>query len=755
MEKKVIFRDRQELQATDLGNIQNYTEKTFQDFVQNVVSQNRLFVGFTITSPSATEIQASEGQLWDGAETGNVYVRETPILESVIAYMPVVDERWLTLSIVGQINETDIEPRDFLIDLQSGQTEPQQVAMLEEKVAELHISAGLESSDPQKQNPPTGYTLIGYVRLSPSGVEEIQMAETNKLVRLFDTWLATKTNREWIDSTDPQIASIKSDIASLAAQLAALKPNAPVIAELTRDVAGLKDLQGLPDAYSTYGSDWLLDNDESDVDNVDYEARAEEGARFPWANMTVEQPDLFNPYADEVENHNGFILPAYTDHVRLDLSTEHAGNIAIGQYQYTTHEMVEATRTRTKIQYGPTRTVCSNSKNYRWLQGVPVNGTVTHDGVTYNVADKYGEHGGRHWYRVNQYWKTSYTEKYMHEVTKTYTINGSQIAQTFLAHQSGWLTGIDLFFDVIGADGDVHMNIVETAIGMPDLKRSLNHTVKAAADLKKRPVETFFEFEEPLFVEAGKLYAIVLTTQGTHSIALTQGTNYTQGTLFYSTDGVYHQGDFKKDFMMRLHFARFLNPRTTVELTSLGLDGGIADLDFDLECTEPANTEFIIEYRKEGDQQWYPINETTADQLLGKPPLLHLRAVFQGDEFVMPGLSLPGSTVQAARPAEEMRHISIEYPLPISSDSIDITLRLEGWNSDKHTCVAKLREGDTLTDATSVSEVLEPNNDATTVVKKFTFALGAAIDAFQIQVEGTSTTELELFHVAYRHHLAR
>lgn len=756
MEKQVIFRDRQEYQAADINNLEGFTEVSLQHFMQDAITPERLFVGFLVTNPSSTEIEVAPGHLWDGP-SGNVYVSESAKKESIVSYLPVVDEKWLTLSVVGQTKEVDIEPRDFLIDLQSMQTEPRQVAMTRTKVAELHIVQGLESSDPQKNNPPTGYTLIAFVRVSPSGIEEIQIAEQFRLMSLYRTWLATQTNKAWIDATDPQIASIKSDIAALAARLAELKPNAPLLLEMTRDIANLKDLQGLPDTYSTYGSDWFLDNDESDTDDVDYYARAEEGARFPWANQKKVQPTLFNPYADEVRNHNGLLLPAYEDHIRLDLSGGYAGNLAIGSYQYTTHEMVQAERTRVRLQYGPVRVVCSNHKNWRWLRGAAVNGVVMNNGKEYLVTGAWAEHGGWHLFRIQEFWRTTVLEKYMYEKTNVHTLNGSQVAQTILAHQSGWLTGIDLYFDAVDTAGDLHLSICETQLGQPDIKRVIATTSLAPEHMHKRPQATLFTLKEPVFLEAGKLYALVLITQGNHKIALTQGTNYTQGTLFTSTDGVYHQGDFTKDFMMRLHFARFVNPRTTVELGSLDLDGGIADLDFDLISLEPANTELIIEYRKEGDSLWYPMAAGTAKQLRGKPPLLHLRAVFKGDEFVMPSLDLPGSILQAARPTTTMRHISTARTLPTPSQEIVITLLLEGWDANKHTCVAKLRQsnGTALTEASSTSEETVTGVDVPSVMKKFVFNLGAPISDYRIQIEGTSTNELDLFHVAYRHDLAK
>ncbi len=755
MEKKVIFRDRQEFQAVDVNNVEDYTELSLQHFVQDAITPERLYVGFLVTNPSATELSVAPGHLWDGVD-GNVYVSAEAQSLSMISYLPVTDERWLTLSLIGQTEEVDIEARDFLIDLSTLQTEPRQVAMTSAKVADLNIVSGLESSDPQKKDAPTGYTLIAYVRLSPSGVEEIVMSTSNQLMSLFATWQATKTNKAWIDGIDPQISSIKSDLSALAAQLSNLKPSASIIAELTRDVAGLKDLQGLPDTYSSYGSDWFLTEAESDTAEVDFHARVEEGIRFPWANEKQVQPDLFNPYADEVVNYNGLLLPAHTDNIRLDLSSNYAGSMAIGSYQYATHTLGEGSRSKTRIQYGPTRDVCSNNKNYRWLYSANVGDTVSYDGVSYLVTKKWGEHGaGFYWFRIQEFWKTTYIEKYSYDVTTTYDINGSQVAQTILAHQSGWLTGIDLYFDTVSEAGDVNLMLCETDLGQPDVKKVIGKVTLAPTELTGGRKANLFTFDQPVFVEAGNLYAIVLITQGSHKIALTQGTQYTQGTLFYSTDGVYYQGDFTKDFMLRLHFAKFSNPLTRVELTSLDLDGGIADLDFNLGLLEPANTEMTIEFRKEGDSLWYPMEVGNAAQLNGLPPLLHLRAAFKGDESVMPGFDLTNSTLQAARPGTAFTHISIDRTLATPASQIVVTLNLEAWNDQKHTCVAKIRINDALTDATSVTETTQPNAALPTTVKKFTFDFsGSPISEFRVQVEGTSTNALDIFHVAYLHYLA-
>jgi hypothetical protein len=102
--------------------------------------------------------------------------------------------------------------------------------------------------------------------------------------------------------------------------------------------------------------------------------------------------------------------------------------------------------------------------------------------------------------------------------------------------------------------------------------------------------------------------------------------------------------------MMTHRYAKFENPRTDVELTTLSLSGGIADLDFLMEAVIPDGSDLLIEYQKEGDSVWYPVIPETADQLLGLPAMLHLRAVFIGSNDLQ-GWFPPGGQPLPGRPS--------------------------------------------------------------------------------------------------------
>jgi len=755
MERQVLYRDRQEMQAADLLNTQQFTDESIQHLILDAITAERMIVGLTVTTPSATEIEIATGRLWVG-DLGKVYRKDQAETISVFSHMPVQDKRWLTISVIGQEQDTDTQPRDFLVDLQTGQTEPRAVAMEQQRVAVSHITAGLESTDPQKQDPPTGYTVIAYVLLNTGGVEKIELAENKRLMRLFEVWQLALANAGWISLTDPKIASLISDLARLSKMIKGLA-YMDMLNELARDVAHLKDLSHLPDSYVMYGADVFLDSSESDAQNVEFHARVEEGIRFPWAGQTEQQPALFNPYATQVVNFNGLILPAHEDVVRLAVTGNYSGATSISQYQYQTLEMKVGTRTQRRVRYGPTRDVCTNGVN--WNNGTydAVNNVFEAGGAQYEVQERYGEHNGHYWLRVQEYWVDTWTETYTYWATVDQTINGSQIAQTFLNAQNGWLKAIDLYFDQVDTDGVVYMHICETDLGLPNRSRCLGGTSVDVADLKKRPTPTPFVFGQPIFLEAGKLYAILVTTAGDHEVATVQGTEYTQGTIFNSTDGAYYQGDFTKDLMMRHHYARFANTRTEVELATISLAEGIADLDWLAETIVPDSTDLLIEYQKEGSGAWYPMVPETADQLLGLPAMLHLRAVFIGSQDLMPGLSLPGSRLQANRPATTFKHISTPRTLSQASENIDVILRLEGWDGAKHSCTVKLISGATTYTHDSVTDVVIADADIPTIQRTVNLLPepGMGISDYQIQVEGTSTTALDVFHVAQRMDVAK
>ena len=754
MESQVVFRDRQEVTAADFNNVQRFADESHQHLIMDAITTERMFVGLLVTKKSATEIDVAAGRLWDGP-SGKVYRKDEAETISLFSYLPVSDSRWLCLSVIGQEVETDLQPRDFQIDLQSGQTEPRAVAMEALRNVAIQVTTGLESTSPQKPEAPTGYTTIAYVLLGASGIIDIEQAVNRQLMRLFDVYQTQLTLAAWIEAAAPKLASIMSDLAALASLVKSLQTSG-LVTQLAAEVALIRNKLELPATYSEYAADNFLTTAASDTANAEFHAYVYMGARFPWAGEVEQQLALFNPYDTNVKNAGGMLLPAYDEVVRLKLAG-YAGSLALSQYQYQSITTRQCTRTRVRTEYSPTWQWCTNGVNWGNVAEATVVEDVFEGAVPAGVSlgdSKYREtwqSGGYDWpghevYQSRDVWVHAWLENYTIIDSITETINGSVTAQTMLNAQNGWLTKIGLNFTTKGPDGAVTMYLMDTVNGLPNHERVIGRATVAAADIKASPTETLFEFVQPVFVASGRRYAIVLVTGGAHSVALVEGTEYSQGTLFYSTDGEYYQGDFTKDLQMTLYYAQFRNPRTVVDLSPISLAEGIAVFDILHERIRPDATSLTLEYQPSGTGEWIAITEGTTDKLLGLPAMCRLRAVFNGTADIMPCLGLSGSKMRAKRAGTSFRHISTPRMLTTASDDISVTVRLENWDAAKHACMLKLVSGGSLLTGVVTDQTL----DATTIRRTVRFTPALPLSTYQIQIEGTTTTPLKTFHVAQR-----
>ena len=203
---------------SDVLKMQSFVDDSFQHLIMDAITTERLYVGLTITSPSATEIQIAAGRLWDGP-TGKIYDLAQAQTVSVQTNLPVADERWCAISVVGQEVDSNLEYLAVMVDAANRQWESQSRYTEKLRQAAVHLTPGIESADPQKPGVPTGYLLIGYVRLTTTGVAEIQMAENQMLKSLWEVWLQVLDHKAILAIIEPKIASLISDLAKLAKQI--------------------------------------------------------------------------------------------------------------------------------------------------------------------------------------------------------------------------------------------------------------------------------------------------------------------------------------------------------------------------------------------------------------------------------------------------------------------------------------------------------------------------------------------------------
>ncbi|WP_114649102.1 hypothetical protein [Pseudothauera hydrothermalis] len=747
MEKQVIYRDRQELQAADLNNTQTWADEASRHLVTDAITTERQFVGLTVTARSATEIEVAPGRLYDGS-SGKVYAIEAAQVHSVFAMLPLQDAKWLAVSAFGQEEDTDIQPRDFLIDLQTREVEPEAVAMQRRRVAVIHIAQGLESPTPERPEPPTGYTLLAHVRLSPTGIQEVVLATSRRLPNLYAVERRLSAAEGWITSAEPRIAHIMSDIAGLGEQMAT-RATLTQMLQVAQDVARVKERLELPDDYVFYGADHFLTEDESDTSYSGYSARVDEGIRPPIVGHATQALALLNPLDPEARvSSAGLLLPAYTEIPRLRME-KRRGEITINAYQYQTTQMVQRQMSRQRIRYGETRTACTNSGFWRGGVFDPITGIFRRGDEMWQIdpLDVSRFHHPHAFLRGTRIWIDNYVETYWEAVTTTHTVQGSILAQTLLMAQTGWVPSVELFVTHADAAAGLDVILCDAQLGQPDLQR-----VIARATLAPGAVTTGWlrvPFADPVLVESGRRYALVLVSGGAHRVGYTGGTEYTQGVLMYRQDGQFFVEAAERDLMLRLNFCRFASPRAVVQLQPLQLSGGIADIDMLFDGVTPDGCDLAFEYQVGG--QWRPIIDGTEAGLASLPAMVPLRAVFVGTTDLMPVFRLTGSQVRVARVGTNFTHVSTARTLATGSTDIRVRLLLEDFDPAHHTVGCRLLlDGGPLDPASSRDEIV----DGRSRWREYRFTPATAQTGYRIEITGATDDWRRAWHVAERYDLA-
>ena len=693
----------------------------------------------------------SAGRLYAG---GQVFARDEDVVLDLFNALPLVTKKRVAIVAFGQAVDTDVQPRDFLIDAQIGTTEPQSVAMENHRRAELSSVAGTESPDPSYPPTDANVTVIAYVLLDTAGIVSIEPWTATQLPNLRQVANRVTTLELWRGNISGQVDTLRTDLSALADRLQnyALKSD---IFDLTGQLDDLRRKVYEPGAYIYYGTDHFLDETNTNPDHPSYDAIVAEGIRAAEAGSATTSLALLDPNNAFVTVTNGFMLPKYSHGLRMSL-TGYSSELRMAQYTYNTTTIRQLYRTRERRRYGASHAVCTNS-NW-WRQGIydAITGIFRRFGETWEVhPDDRAKTQLHASIRMTLFWIDTYQEPYWETVNSTATLNGQQIAQTFLNSQDGWLSQIGLYVSRKAAAGDVTVLVCETSFGMPDLQRVIGRTTVPVASLQVGAVSggaglpSLVETKVPLpptYLRAGRRYAIVLVTTGDHYVAMTNTDNgVVQGTFFVSTDGAFFAGNLVDDLKVQLYFARFERTRLSVEMTALQLAGGILDLDILNDGITPPACRTDYEVQVNG--AWVPLDASpNGPNLAGLPAILPLRITFTGTTDLMPGVGLTDSQVIVSRPKTAFTWIGDTRTLGSATSSVKIVTDLQSYDETKHDCTVTLLTGAGLS-STETADVVEdvtlPNG---TIRRTSIFNVGS-VTTYAVKIVGTTTAAADQFLV--------
>jgi len=246
----------------------------------------------------------------------------------------------------------------------------------------------------------------------------------------------------------------------------------------------------------------------------------------------------------------------------------------------------------------------------------------------------------------------------------------------------------------------------------------------------------------PTFLKAGKRYGCGVITPGNHNVAVTDASQYLDGTLFFRNNSGFWQSDPAHNFMVDIGIASFRAARCEILFDPIALAGGIASLDILADMIVPDSTQLEWEVQVAG--VWKTFDPSQPSPLTPLPATIGLRAILTGSRGMHPGITLPGSVVKVSRPDDDFRHVSVARTLAAASTTITVKAVLERFDEAHHDAVLKVRSGSTEYSASSVSDL---ETLIGTIERTGVFSVPSTTSIRTI-VEGATDNVNNLFHVS-------
>ncbi|MBB4302357.1 hypothetical protein GGD81_001384 [Rhodobium orientis] len=753
MERQVNVVQNQKLPSSELLRVQDFAREAVDHVVRDAIVSGRAFTGMGVSEDGPTGVTVDAGRLWLGGPV-HTYAGDALDLFSLKAA-----QHMTKVAIVawGADVSTDIATRTIMTNTETRQTTEQQVATTRLRNVSVQALGGADDPNPQLPAISSSVLLIAVVTMDTAGIVSIEMQEQHRLPNLADIENRTEALEAFRNDYEPIISGIASDVASIAGSEPVV--SADQFSGALREIARLREQVNLPDSYTGSGSDSFLTADESNLSDLDSLVRVEEGVRFPYANDSGHLPvDLANANDPKATIVGNILLPKWSGVTRLAVPGKD-GSVAVSAYetQETTFKRKVISRTVTSL--GAPHLACTNSRAW-WSDVTWYNQTTfaRHGEVFVVLGEnvRAGKHNQPKFTRYAKLKKDTITDTYWYPVENTITITGTITAQDFVAPATGWLVDIPLYFSSLGRIGPVNVLLTKTlSNGDPDVNAVIGEAVLDVEDLKLYPHKTSVPIT-PVFTEIGERYAIVIVTTGDHRLVTAPGAKYTAGALRQGVAGSFLQGDLTKDLKFNLVYAQFERGNVVLNLKACNLDGGIGGIEIIAGQVVPDGTSLVYEINP-GDG-WVSIDQAAADAAVfaNLPAIVDVRVTMLGSTDLMPGVNLDDATIRLMRSANVFKHFSTERLLAAPTSTVEVRWLLEGWNEARHTFDCALRIGGAIEAWDSMEEITlkdEPDIEGR-IERVFTFNLDAPTDRYEIVVDGTTTTPLDLFHGARRDDVA-
>jgi hypothetical protein len=696
------------------------------------------WAAFTVARKSAQEITVSAGRYVAGEI---VYAQEAPNDMNLQLHIPAAasDQRWVAILLRGkEVTDTASRPFETSDDPETSVIVNRTTPKTIRRVVELIVQPGEANPVPTKPLVASTDACIAFVLLTSSGVDTIEPGNSDRVKTLYEVEGRVTALEVDLDGLFMRTETIETQIVNIKAKLTEI-PRPVIIRQMQRDIGAARLKVDLPDEARAYVFDNALVKDRWDIAHVDWLARIEEGVRFGFAAEVQARLEVQAEDDPKIAFRGRRMVPAFDEVTRI-ANTSLDGTLNISQLVHTETTLVRKEASRIRITYGPTQWACENVAGWSGLGGDSRVGQMLNvGGETFEVV-YVGANGGpgHQQYGVRQIRYEVYNEPFWEYVTENVGVNGSIYGQSFLVAQPMQLTSLDLSFARVGADGDVHVFIVETTPnGMPRFDAVLAQGKLDHANL----VVGWNKAVLPItLLESGKRYAFVTVTTGAHALHVSAANKYTGGTQFLTTDGAFAQGSMETDICFRLNAARYRSPRTVIPMQALNLADGMTQIDMLFAGWVPGGCALGWEIRPSGSTVWTELDDgdPATNPLVGLPASVELRMVMMGTADLQPMIQLDEKAIsRVARNRNTMRAVTKSFPFGFATTHIQTQYTLDAFDADRHTFTPAIMVGNAVVNP-DTTEIIVDAQVPTRRTYLSTYTLGAAANAARMRPAATT-----------------
>ncbi len=696
------------------------------------------WAAFTVARKSAQEITVSTGRYVAGKI---VYAQVAPKDMNLQLQIPVAasDQRWVAILLRGkEVTDTANRPFETSDDPETSVIVNRTTPKTIRRVVELIVQQGEANPVPVKPVVDAADACIAFVLLTSAGVNTIEPGNSDRVKTLYEVEGRVTALEVDLDGLFMRTETIETQIVNIKAKLTEI-PRPVIIRQMQRDIGAARLKVDLPDEARAFVFDQALITDRWDMTHVDWLARIEEGVRFGFAAEAQARLEVQAEDDPKIAFRGRRMVPAFSEVTRI-ANTSLDGTLNISQLVHTQTTLVRKEASRVRITYGPTQWACENQAGWAGLGGDSRVGQMLNvGGETFEVVERRDYGGpGHQTYGVRQIRYEMYSEPYWEYVTEDVGVNGSIYGQSFLVAQPMQMTSLDLSFARVGADGDVHVFIVETTTGgMPRFDAVLAQGKLNHADL----VVGWNKVVLPItLLESGKRYAFVTVTTGAHALHISGSNKYTGGTQFLTTDGAFSQGSTETDICFRLNAARYHSPRTVIPMQALNLADGMTQIDMLFAGWVPGGCQLGWEIRPSGSNVWTELDDgdPTTNPLVGLPASVELRMVIMGTADLQPMIQLDQKAIsRVARNRSTMRAVTKSFPFGFATTSIQTQFTLDSFDSDRHTFTPAIMVGNTVVNPNTTEITVDPQRPSRRTYLS-TYTLGAGANAARMRPAATT-----------------